>query len=1034
MNALPDWLGEELRFFLVASWPIVVVPVLIDLPYITCCMIVAQSNLISQAAFSLVDTLLGLIYTFGMGMAMGIEGLFSQAFGAKNYRYLRLLLQRGLLILVFISLAMLPLNFTADRIFVLLGQNATVAAEAGKILMVMSPANIFVLANDIFTRFLMSQNIVIPVVTVAICNNVVSAVICYVTVIVLRLPRLGAISLLVFFVLGTVTMAIASSLVNKDTMAVYRVNADIFKNLWEIISMALGSVVSLMSISTSLTIGIILTGTFGMVELVTLSVSLQVIYINLNIIWGISEACCIRVGFLLSSRDGQTAKRALLFYQGISMTVAVVLGVLICSLHAVFARGFASDKPVENKLKFTFLYIGASLPVFAVDAVFNAAIRGCAKIALISITCLISLIIGTSLGLILLYFTRLGALSVVLGYQCSCVLNTMIFVPYAIFVLDWDKQSKLARHRTTNDLKVIQNGTGNGELHYIRIPPSIDSVSKSSLVSSYEYATLTCKASGIPKPTSLRSLTSLLPIKPDGTRDHTQLRVRPTRNNELAAKNPLVNVRYACYAENDYGKTVSKTVVVNEKYIGDFSPENLKVKPTLQVQEREMVELKCNPPDSFPKRAIISSLIIKGYGRFDARTVRAIIPDSRVMIGPSGNLYFSQVLPTDATKPNSDETYVCQYLHSALGVIKQGSPVTIKVRPNANVPHRPPTLIANSPAVVRALETETIDLYCISSANPIAIVSWRRVDGKRMPPTHSYSNGFDHLLLKNVAPSYAGEYECTVSNSMGSKTSRSRIEIMTLPKFIKKPVDSTYVIGDTAKFECVATGNPTPTTEWLENLVPVPPTNNDNKLTVTANTYELRNLTRGGEGASDMRVVQCRASNIHGSIIANGYINVVLPLEMQEPKPSNGASMMTFKFTDTVILPCKTQSDPARIPRIEWLYNGSPIIYIENQIWQDKSDNSLHINSWTYNTEEDLRGDYTCVARTTTPVQEVRGTYRLASESVIGKEVENSRKLRIPPSIDLVSGNCLIVEVSCHVKVQSKRFPKTQDPMDGQLR
>ncbi|XP_074660709.1 multidrug and toxin extrusion protein 2-like [Tubulanus polymorphus] len=468
MKPLPDWLREELRFFFVTSWPIVVVPVLTDLPFIMCTIMVAQSNLVSQAAFSLVCTFFGLVYSLGMGMSIGLEGLFSQAFGAKNYRYLRLLLQRGLmLILICSGLLLMPLNFTADKIFILFGQNATVAEEAQRMLIVLSPDNIFVLANDIFTRFLISQDIVIPVVFVGIFNNVVTAVICYITVIVLRLASLGAaISLLVFFGLNAVCLGIASSLVNKDTIAIYRTNTDIFKNLWEVASMALGSTVSIMCITAALTIGIFLTGTFGVVELVTLSVSLQVIFLIYNIYWGISEACCIRIGFLLSSRDGHAAKRALFFHQGISMMVAVVVGVLICSLHTDLARAYASDSLVEAKLKFMFLYIGATLPLLAVDVIFNAAIRGCAKIAIITTTCFVTLTIGTSLGLILLYFARLGALSVVIGFQSSCVLNSFIFVPYAIFVLDWDEQSKLARLRTTDDLMLIQDATGNSELDY----------------------------------------------------------------------------------------------------------------------------------------------------------------------------------------------------------------------------------------------------------------------------------------------------------------------------------------------------------------------------------------------------------------------------------------------------------------------------------------------------------------------------------------------------------------------------------------
>ncbi|XP_074657190.1 multidrug and toxin extrusion protein 1-like [Tubulanus polymorphus] len=471
MKQLPDWLCEELRFFLVTSWPIIVVLVLADLPFLTFAIIVGQSNLISQAAFSLTDTFFELLYSLDMGM----EGLFSQAFGAKNYRYSRLLLQRGLLIVVCTGLVLLPINFIADKIFILFGQNATVAEEAGRMLMVATPDNIFVFAYDILTRFLMSQDIVIPVVIVAIVNNVFSAVVCYVMVIVLGMASLGpAIALVIYYFNAMVAMAIACHLTNKDTVALYRTSMEVFKNLWEVASMALGSTVSELSYTLSMTIGLFLTGTFGVVELVALSVSLQVINFNCNVFWGIAEACSMRVGFLLSSRDGKTAKRALFFYQGISITVAVVLGALICSLHAVLARGFSSDKSVQAELKVLLLYIGASLPLFAVDSILNAAIKGCAKIALVSITCFVSLIIGTSIGLILLYFTRLGAVSVVMGYQSSCVLNSFIFVPYAFFILDWDEQSKLARDRTTDDQNLIPVGDGTEELDYstFNSPPS----------------------------------------------------------------------------------------------------------------------------------------------------------------------------------------------------------------------------------------------------------------------------------------------------------------------------------------------------------------------------------------------------------------------------------------------------------------------------------------------------------------------------------------------------------------------------------
>ena len=81
------------------------------------------------------------------------------------------------------------------------------------------------------------------------------------------------------------------------------------------------------------------------------------------------------------------------------------------------------------------------------------------------------------------------------------------------------------------------------------------------------------------------------------------------------------------------------------------------------------------------------------------------------------------------------------------------------------------------------------------------------------------------LTLNNVQASRAGSYSVVVSNVAGTKTSDSAVltvlPSLTRPVIIVQPESRTALPGENVIFSVVASGNPTPTYQWLRNGVEI---------------------------------------------------------------------------------------------------------------------------------------------------------------------------------------------------------------------
>ncbi|XP_066932534.1 uncharacterized protein [Clytia hemisphaerica] len=113
-----------------------------------------------------------------------------------------------------------------------------------------------------------------------------------------------------------------------------------------------------------------------------------------------------------------------------------------------------------------------------------------------------------------------------------------------------------------------------------------------------------------------------------------------------------------------------------------------------------------------------------------------------------------------------------------------------------------------------------LTLRCHARAEPIPLYEWSRnntipsgqtkiQDGVVVKSNHVT------LTLRNVSWSDRGSYFCNAWNSKGYEFKEYEVIVNAIQKFITRPTDQKVIYGESAKFDCVSRGIPTPHVSWF---------------------------------------------------------------------------------------------------------------------------------------------------------------------------------------------------------------------------
>ncbi|XP_067118775.1 LOW QUALITY PROTEIN: neuroglian-like [Centruroides vittatus] len=419
---------------------------------------------------------------------------------------------------------------------------------------------------------------------------------------------------------------------------------------------------------------------------------------------------------------------------------------------------------------------------------------------------------------------------------------------------------------------------------------------------------------------------------------------------------------YQCFAENIHGTSVSNSVFLRKSELNSFPDTERKVQ---EVKEGQPLTLYCSPPTGYPKPSIFW-LMVSNSGALHT------INSSRLTVDPEGNLHFSNVTREDSVK---DQHYACSATSFFRNEYKLGNRISLNVQDTGGSGQASyePTKQYVSPPAITALRGQSVLLSCIFGGTPIPQIDWRRKNGNLHSGRYHYEQYGRSLKISPVTLEDEGIYECTASNGNGKPQSHAmNVTVQAAPYWIEAPNNTNEAEGESVKFVCHAEGVPVPKLQWFINGEPIEKVKTNERRSVHGNVLIIDNLEK-----VDTAVYQCNASNIHGYVFRDFYLNVLAlpPTITNPPEP-----LVKAVVTSTVVLRCKVFGAPR--PDVKWIKNGQELTGGRYQVVED---GNLEIKNVLVTDQ----GDYTCYARNKFGEAREHGRLEVKSKTKIIQPPEN---------------------------------------------
>ncbi|VDK43484.1 unnamed protein product [Anisakis simplex] len=320
-----------------------------------------------------------------------------------------------------------------------------------------------------------------------------------------------------------------------------------------------------------------------------------------------------------------------------------------------------------------------------------------------------------------------------------------------------------------------------------------------------------------------------------------------------------------------------------------------------------------------------------------------------------GTIFFHHVKDTDF-KPN--RYYTCTAENTKLKDYKFGSQfrldVTTNRRRSLSSPIPPTEQYVNQSSPV-ALQGTIHKLHCFFSGYPEPKPEWKHngVAIAEDDPRFTFE-AYGKTLVFNVSFDTAGQYQCIFPNHLDLDR-KFDVVVEAAPYWPNGPPPNTQTSeGETVKFDCSASGKPTPSVTFYKNGVEMNNKQKDSdRWVIDGSILTLYDVKKGLHGNGDNAVYQCKAENKHGYVWANFYLNLLA----FKPQLVNDSGVVETVIGSKVTLFCRFFASP--IADITW--ESSVLAGVAHNIVpaDAQGEGKLIINS----AGRDAEGEYRCIGK-----------------------------------------------------------------------
>ncbi|XP_042194603.1 multidrug and toxin extrusion protein 2-like isoform X2 [Callorhinchus milii] len=385
----------------------------------------------------------------GMGLSMACDTMMSQMYGGRNLKQIGVILQRGILILMMFCFPCWALFINTDKILLAVKQDPEVSRLCQLYVKIFIPAIPALFLYQLQIRYLQNQEIVKPQVLTGLVTNILSVLMHYIFLFVLKLEVAGcawANVIVQYCQIIVLFIYIRWKNLHLSTWAGW--TTECLQEWGPFFQLAIPSLLMFCMELWAYEIGSFLAGLISQVELGAQSVIFQVLTIFILIHIGIGSAAGIRVGMALGGGNPHQAKTSAVTALFCTGCIALLLITILGVLKDYVAKLFTNDRQIGE-------LVSKIIPIIAPFHLFDALssgvgsgiVRGIGKQKIGAIANLVAFyVIGLPIGISLMFAAKCGILGFWSGLAISSFLLT-VFLLTLIFRLNWNAVVEEAQER-----------------------------------------------------------------------------------------------------------------------------------------------------------------------------------------------------------------------------------------------------------------------------------------------------------------------------------------------------------------------------------------------------------------------------------------------------------------------------------------------------------------------------------------------------------------------------------------------------------
>ncbi|XP_036834633.1 hemicentin-1 isoform X2 [Oncorhynchus mykiss] len=444
----------------------------------------------------------------------------------------------------------------------------------------------------------------------------------------------------------------------------------------------------------------------------------------------------------------------------------------------------------------------------------------------------------------------------------------------------------------------------------VHVPPSISRGPTNITVTVNVQTTLSCEATGIPKPT-----VSWTKNGQTLNTDHNQNMYRLLSSGSLVVIAPTVEdtAEYECVVSNEAGEEARAIQLT------------VQVPPSIADEVTELVVSRLSP-------------LVIGCTASGVPEPMLHWSKDGMKLPMEGNGY--SILSSGAIEITSSELshsgrYSC-VAKNAAGSAHRHVQLTVQEVPVIQVHPSTMDVIVNNP----------ITLPCRATGSPLPTITWQK-EGINIPSTGVFTvlpNG--GLQISRAAVVDSGTYMCVAQNPAGTALGKTKLRVQVPPVISSQTQSYLVTLDSSVTMLCQAEGSPSPSMAWHKDGQPL--SESVRQRVLSSGSLQIAFAQPGDTGR-----YTCTAANAAGTSSLEMSLTVQIP-----PSIRRGESEVSVVENSQAQMTCVAEGVPQ--PTLSWEKEGTPLSDTSGE-YTILPSGELVIDV----AQPDDEGSYTCVATNT---------------------------------------------------------------------